>query len=69
MRPEPGAVIFDLDDTLYPFRRFRLSGFAAAADALEAELEPLVGGNVIVKLHKYDTNPANNPQPPRRGAA
>lgn len=35
MRPEPGAVIFDLDDTLYPFRRFRLSGFAAAADALE----------------------------------
>ncbi len=41
----------------------------AAADALEAELEPLVGGDVIVKLHKYDTNPANNPQPPRRGAA
>ena len=38
------------------------------ADALEAELQPLVGGGVIVKLHKYDTNPANNPQPPRRAA-
>ena len=37
------------------------------ADALEAELRPLVGGGVITKLHKYDTNPANNPQPPARG--
>lgn len=26
------AVIFDLDDTLYPLRRFVLSGFAAVAD-------------------------------------
>jgi putative hydrolase of the HAD superfamily len=31
MRPEPRAVIFDLDDTLYPYRRFALSGFAAVA--------------------------------------
>jgi len=38
----------------------------AAADALEAELRPLVGGDVVDKLHKYDTNPANNPQPPAR---
>lgn len=28
------AVIFDLDDTLYPFRRFVLSGFAACARRL-----------------------------------
>jgi hypothetical protein len=41
----------------------------AQADALEAELQPLVGGGVIERLHKYDTNPANNPQPPRRPAA
>ena len=41
----------------------------AQADALEVELRPLVGGAVIAKLHKYDTNPANNPQPPRRPAA
>src|SRR5262245_53516643 len=34
------------------------------ADALEAELKPLVGGKVIKRLSKYDTNPANNPQPP-----
>ncbi len=34
------------------------------ADALLAELEPLVGGGIVTKLSKYDTNPANNPQPP-----
>jgi putative hydrolase of the HAD superfamily len=28
------AVIFDLDDTLYPYRQFRASGFAAVADHL-----------------------------------
>lgn len=36
----------------------------AAADALEAALLPLVGGALITRLDKYDTNPANNPQPP-----
>jgi hypothetical protein len=35
----------------------------AKADALEADLAPLVGG-MVTKLAKYDTNPANNPQPP-----
>jgi hypothetical protein len=34
-----------------------------AADALEADLRPLVG-QLIVRLSKYDTNPANSPQPP-----
>lgn len=34
MRREPKAVIFDLDDTLYPLRRFVHSGFAAVADYL-----------------------------------
>jgi hypothetical protein len=34
------------------------------ADALEAELAPLVGGRVITRLSKYDTNPASNPQVP-----
>ena len=38
----------------------------AAADALEAELQPLVGGDLITRLTKHDTNPANNPQPPKR---
>lgn len=33
------------------------------ADALEAELEPLVGGT-IARLSRHDTNPANNPQVP-----
>jgi hypothetical protein len=38
----------------------------AAAEALEAEVRPLVGGGIVDRLHKYDSNPANNPQPPRR---
>lgn len=37
MRPSPRALLFDLDDTLYPHRRFVLSGFAAVAAHLEAE--------------------------------
>jgi putative hydrolase of the HAD superfamily len=35
--PEPTAVLFDLDDTLYPERRFALSGYAAIADRLATE--------------------------------
>jgi hypothetical protein len=38
----------------------------AKADALEAELQPLVGRGLITRLAKHDTNPANNPQPPAR---
>jgi hypothetical protein len=36
----------------------------AIADALEADLQPLVGGPLITRLSKHDTNPANNPQVP-----
>src|SRR3954469_15410198 len=36
------------------------------ADALEADLQPLVGGKLIEGMSKHDTNPANNPQPPER---
>jgi len=36
------------------------------ADALEAALQPLVGGGLITRMSKHDTNPANNPQPPAR---
>jgi hypothetical protein len=35
------------------------------ADALEAELRPLVGGPIVAQMFRYDTNPAHNPQPPR----
>ncbi len=35
--PEPTAVVFDLDDTLYPERRFALSGYAAVARRLGSE--------------------------------
>jgi hypothetical protein len=36
------------------------------ADALESDLRPLVGGALVTRLSKHDTNPANNPQPPAR---
>ena len=36
------------------------------ADALEAELQPLLGSKLITRLSKHDTKPANNPQPPAR---
>jgi hypothetical protein len=38
----------------------------APADALEADLGPLVGAGLVTRLAKHDTNPANNPQPPQR---
>jgi hypothetical protein len=36
------------------------------ADALEADLQSLADSGLITRLSKYDTNPANNPQPPER---
>jgi hypothetical protein len=36
------------------------------ADALETDLQPLAAVGFITRLSKYDTNPGNNPQPPRR---
>ena len=39
---------------------------AEKADALETELTPLVGGPVVAALTRHDTNPANNPQVPKR---
>ncbi len=36
------------------------------ADALESDLQPLVGDKLVTRMSKHDTNPANNPQPPER---
>ena len=38
----------------------------AKADPLETALAPLVGGPVIAAMTRHDTNPANNPQVPKR---
>jgi hypothetical protein len=38
----------------------------AVADALEADLQPLVGGPLIKRMTKHDTNPAKNPQMPEQ---
>jgi hypothetical protein len=35
------------------------------ADALEAELKPLVGGPIVARMFRYDTNPSHNPHPPQ----
>ncbi len=35
------------------------------ADALEADLQLLASSGVISRISKFDTNPANNPQPPK----
>ena len=37
-----------------------------AADALEADLRPLAGGPLVTATSRHDTNPANNPQVPKR---
>lgn len=37
---------------------------AANADAIEADLRPLLEEGLIASLSKHDTNPANNPQAP-----
>lgn len=36
MRRDSRGVVFDLDDTLYPYRRFKMSGFLAVATHLHA---------------------------------
>ena len=38
----------------------------ARAEALEAELRPLLEGGLITRLSKHDTDPAKNPQAPAR---
>jgi hypothetical protein len=35
-------------------------------DAMEAELLKLVDANGVSRVSRFDTNPANNPQPPSR---
>src|SRR6266498_4749615 len=34
------------------------------ADALESDLQPMVGSDLITRMSKHSTNPADNPQPP-----
>ena len=38
----------------------------AKADALAKELAPLAGGPLVAAMSRHDTNPANNPQIPKR---
>lgn len=40
----------------------------ALADTLAEALEPLVGQGMILRIHRFDSNPASNPQPPSAAA-
>lgn len=39
------------------------------ADAIEADLQPFATSRLIARISKYDTNPANKPQPTQRTKA
>jgi hypothetical protein len=36
------------------------------ANVLETDLQPMAGSGLITRLSKHSTNPAENPQPPKR---
>jgi hypothetical protein len=38
------------------------------ADALEAELKPLVGGPIVAQMFRYDTDPSHSPHPHQAGS-
>lgn len=54
MRPDPCAVLFDLDDTLYSRQRFVLSGFAAVSRALHRTrgIDPRAAFAVLCRAHR-----------------
>lgn len=39
---------------------------AAIADALEADLQPLLASGLLTRVNKIDSNPARNPQAPAK---
>jgi hypothetical protein len=41
----------------------------STADALEAALKPLVGGPIVARMFRYDTDPAHSRHPPQAGNA
>ena len=50
-------TVYVLDNQVYP---------GDIADALEKDLNSLLGGEFILAISKYDTNPVNNPQMPEK---
>ena len=56
MRPEPRAVLFDLDDTLYPLQQFLLSGFRAVAAHVQTAWDHDAGAALEVLTAAYSTD-------------
>jgi putative hydrolase of the HAD superfamily len=54
MPPEPRAILFDLDDTLYPLRRFVRSGFHAVAIELSrhAPIRPADAFEMFIRARR-----------------
>ena len=56
--PAVSAVIFDLDDTLYPEREYAFSGFAAVAEAFKGRLgDPVEAARALQRLLDTDRRP------------
>jgi len=59
MRRDARAVVFDLDDTLYPYRRFKVSGFFAVARYVSdrAGLDPAPVFRALVRASRTQPGP------------
>ncbi len=56
--PDIAAVVFDLDDTLYPEREYALSGFRAVADAFADRLgNPSDSAAIMLRLFESEHRP------------
>jgi hypothetical protein len=51
-------IVYVGDDEVY---------VGSVADAIEADLQSLIPTGIVTRVNKFDTNPANNPQPPKQG--
>ena len=61
MRPDARAIVFDLDDTLYPMRRYSQSAFAAVASHLHRRcgLRPGRSIDILTRVLEADGRPGH----------
>lgn len=61
MRPDTRAIVFDLDDTLYPMRRYSRSAFAAVASHLHRRcgLRPGRSLDILTRVLEADGRPGH----------
>lgn len=54
------AIVFDLDDTLFPEYEYVLSGFSAVAQVIEKEYHVIDARNKLIKLYNEDVKNVYN---------